>query len=282
MDIFKQSLHQFLSSYKRTMKLSLNGKPVWFKRGLTHSRKAKLRRLRNFIAQLNNNPMYYSTEVTTPDEFNGEIKRIQKLHQRGVRVPEIIAYEKDWVAMSDIGPSLREIIGDMSTADSPDIKAILLQAASELGKLHQQGMWHGRPALRDMTWDGEHIGFVDFEEDPAQYMEPLQCQARDLLAFIHSLSNYYEQHSSVMKQCVMAYRSHGPDCVWQEASRIAASMWACYGILAVFHRLLGKEGKQVYQTLRILTSKRKQQRRKLYVGLFIFGHLLLLMRTLDI
>lgn len=282
MDNFRHSLHQFLASNSRTMKRNLNGQAIWFKRGLPHVRKARLRRLRNFIAQLNNNPMYYSTEVTTPDEFNGEIKRLQKLHRRGVRVPDIIAYDQHWVAMSDIGPSLRSLLGNIATTDPAQLNRVLIQAATELGKLHQQGMWHGRPALRDITWDGENIGFVDFEEDPAQHMAPLQCQARDLLAFIHSLSNYFEQHSATMRQCIMAYRRYAPEPVWQEASRIATSMWACYGILAVFHRLFGKEGRQVYQTLRILTSRRKQQRRKLYLGLFIFGHLLLLMRTLDI
>ena len=71
-------------------------------------------------------------------------------------------------------------------------------------------MVHGRPYLRDMTWDGEKIGFLDLEEDPLTVMPIAAGQARDIWIFLSAVSKFSKNIGDKY-----SYNTHILDAVWE-------------------------------------------------------------------
>ena len=63
---------------------------------------------------------------------------------------------------------------------------ILHSAIDILINLHQQGIIHGRPAIRDIAWKDGKISFMDFESHSKSHNEHWLI-TRDMLAFLDSL-----------------------------------------------------------------------------------------------
>ncbi len=56
---------------------------------------------------------------------------------------------------------------------------------------HARGAYFGQPLPRNLTWDGDKVGFIDFEEDPLEVMDLSEAQARDWLMFGYGVAKYY-------------------------------------------------------------------------------------------
>lgn len=281
MDDYPKILENILRSHKRSASFFYKRQTLWFKRGLSEPVRVPFRRTRNTLAKWQKNPLYFSTEASQPGDFEGEVKRLIKLENAGVHVPKVIDRGENWVVMNDLGPTVRSIIGAGTPEELERSRGPLQEAAAALGKLHQAGLWHGRPALRDITWDGERTGFIDFEEDPAAFMSPLFCQVRDILSFLHNLATYCPADSGIFEECIKSYRRHGPSQVWEQAQKTADSMWFISGLLKVTHPFIGKDGRAARSTLKNLTRRVTKIRRKFYLGLLIFSQAWLLMRLID-
>ncbi len=109
------------------------------------------------------------------------------LWNKGVPVPRILAEGPDFIAVEDAGLSLTRFCGDRSR--ELVCKHTACRAAGRaLARLHASDLAHGRPAFRDMCWDGQQIRFIDFE-----YFKPTKVgrlrKARDLsIAVLSALS----------------------------------------------------------------------------------------------
>jgi len=113
-----------------------------------------------------------------------EIEAIRQFHEIGVRVPDVLWTNGGKVAISDIGETLRDLERRSGAAAISNQAAL---AAKELARVHSHGLVHGRPILRNLTWDGDRIGFIDFEENSAAVMSLSAAQARDVLLLIVSI-----------------------------------------------------------------------------------------------
>ncbi len=100
------------------------------------------------------------------------------LWRRGIPVPALVAGDDRFAVLEDAGPSLTEIQKDPVLAAREKARAYLA-AGRALARLHAADLAHGRPAFRDMCWDGSQIRFIDFE-----YFKPSKAgflrKARDL------------------------------------------------------------------------------------------------------
>jgi len=146
-----------------------------------------------------------------------EADRLQEFKDKGYNVPSILALDDDLLVLSDAGPQLRSFLDKMDDANGRE--QILLETVRALANLHANGMVHGRPYTRDMTWDGEQIGFLDLEENPAKVMPMPMAQARDIWVFLgsaarHARDGKYNFSSDLIKSLYREYTRHvGPEII---------------------------------------------------------------------
>lgn len=108
----------------------------------------------------------------------------QALHVLGdahLPVPELVTEGRDFLILPDLGPSLQTLL----LSGSPDTLSGFTAAGTALAELHQAGFSHGRPALRDMCWDGRALRIIDFERFESGRASSLR-RALDLVLFVHS------------------------------------------------------------------------------------------------
>lgn len=91
--------------------------------------------------------------------FEQERAALLRLWELGLSVPRIHEQGEDYFVTEDAGPTLRTI-----RRDAPAEFPVATQtAARALAGLHENGVSHGRPALRDICWKDGRITFIDLE-----------------------------------------------------------------------------------------------------------------------
>ena len=144
-----------------------------------------------------------------------EIEAIRRFRAIGIRVPEVLWSEGGRVALSDIGETLREI---ESRGGGDAIRRIALSAAEDLSHAHRSGLAHGRPILRNMTWEGKSVGFQNFEGQPLAIMSLPAAQARDIVLVLVSLGR--RNGGDVVKEVFERYATGMNHAVGEELQRL--------------------------------------------------------------
>ncbi len=246
----QQHVEQLLSQQKaRSFSTEWQGQKVWIKQNeAAVSRFIPL--LTTMISKVSSNPLYYPTlEPRLP--LQREAHRLNLLRDKGFPVPQVLLSRENYLVMTDIGPSVKYWLTEAGIP-ALERQRVLMACAAALAELHQQNRWHGRPALRDLCWDGKQIGFIDFEEDPHQYLSIDQCMARDVLIFVHGLYRYLPESDPAILLAISEYQRLAPGRVWRDALQTAGQMWLAYPCLAAAKTLLGKDGRQAFLALKQL------------------------------
>lgn len=237
----------------RTFKFYHRRQAFWIKQPQKNHRKI-WHLLGAIAAPLSRNPLLKPTiETGGPEALKAEAKRLKKFAALGISVPRIIAEGEDWIMLNDIGRPLNDWIRDPEVSRETK-RTIVKQASEELASLHKKGLWHGRPAFRDMAYDGRTFGFLDFEEDPIGVLTPAQCMMRDALLYFHCLHRYLANDSALIQEAMESYRQLAPDSIWQNALLFCKQIRLIYGLLVLTQRYLGKDAKYAYQTLKTLRN----------------------------
>lgn len=245
------------SQQQRSFAVVWQDKKVWIKQQEAPAHKW-LQLVTRCIACFSTNPLYFpSTEPGS--QLEREAVRLKLMRSKGFRVPEVLLATTDYLALSDVGPSLKYWLTEADIS-ATERRTILLMAAAALAHLHQNRYWHGRPALRDLCWDGEQIGFIDFEEDPHQLLSIDQCMTRDFLIFVHGLYRYLPVTDPVIVEAINEYRRLAPERVWRDSIKVVEQMWLLYPVLELSHHILGKDGKQAVMALRQLRQYKGNSR----------------------
>ncbi len=165
-----------------------------------------------------------------------EAERLKQAAARGAHVPLVLALTPERVVMTDIGVSLETVL--RGEADPAARFALLAKAARALADFHAKGLVHGRPYLRDMTWDGEKIGFIDLEDDPLGAMPFASAQARDVWLFLNTSASAVlqepdrERAVSFLLDLFKAYAEKAPRGYESELHRLVK-------VVRVLRRALG-------------------------------------------
>ncbi|WP_170753418.1 hypothetical protein [Ruegeria lacuscaerulensis] len=119
--------------------------------------------------------------------FDRDRRSHRFLRSCGVPVPAVLLESDSYFVVEDAGHSLSALCGDPLVAKVEKLAACIA-AGQALARLHAADLAHGRPAFRDMCWDGRRIRFIDFE-----YFDPSQAgsirKARDIgIALLSALS----------------------------------------------------------------------------------------------
>ncbi|KAF1013746.1 MAG: hypothetical protein GAK31_02752 [Stenotrophomonas maltophilia] len=117
-----------------------------------------------------------------------EERRLRELHAQGVNVPEVIGSGHAALVIGDNGSSFNTCLRQADEAGRDRLVAAAMRALAEA---HNRGAYFGQPLPRNLTWDGQNVGFIDFEEDPLEVMDLAEAQARDWLMFGYGVAKYY-------------------------------------------------------------------------------------------
>lgn len=135
-------------------------------------------------------------------EFLREIFRILLVNQFVPLAPKIIAYDENFIITEDAGKSVFELYKQ----NQLDVYKLFPQIGMALALLHKNGLAHGRPYLRDMSWDPEkqQLTLLDWENKPflQKYLEP---RAVDLLLLLHSFFRENDVHIDHINLIIDSY-----------------------------------------------------------------------------
>lgn len=228
--------------HERTLKLKLQGQRVWLKQS-ERPRNQTWQRFGRVMATLMANKMFVSAlGLGGAQALEKEAARLTLLAEAGISVPSVLKQSRHWILLSNAGPAVHKWLRRPDSSDALK-RMIVLEAVEAMAQLHQRGFWHGRPALRDMAYDGTRISFLDFEEDPADIMTPEQCMARDAFLFVHNLyRNLAIREPQLLDEAIAHYHHHCPPNVWLATQKMVKSMWFIYHLLRLIKRLSGKDG----------------------------------------
>lgn len=132
-----------------------------------------------------------------------EIKRLQTLNSLGVLVPEIMAFEDNWILIRDVGVSIVRILKQKNTTQHTK-QQLFSQCLHAIKKLHLQKQYLSQGFVRNMLLDedSDDIAFIDFEDDPLQVMSLAEAQARDLLLLVNSTARFFVNDQKFFNQAI--------------------------------------------------------------------------------
>ncbi|WP_394537775.1 serine/threonine protein phosphatase [Lysobacter enzymogenes] len=170
-------------------RLNLQGRTAWLKSYGGGSRRLRLRALELTARRLGVPSLRPPPHRVGADARQTEQRRLQELAAVDVRVPSILGEGDTYLLLSDIGETLS---ARLRRATPQEAYRLVTEAARTLAQVHARGGYIGQPLARNLTVD-EHgrIGFIDFEEDPAEVMTVQQAQIRDWLIFAAGTSRYF-------------------------------------------------------------------------------------------
>jgi len=213
--------------HSRTISGLLDGQKLWIKQPVPP--KARIwHHLQKLLAACLPHPILRPT--VSPGggaSLRQEAVRLQQFRAAGYFVPDVLAVNDDMMVMTDIGQQLRQHLD--KTMDRAARHDLLRRAIAHLAALHKNGLAHGRPYLRDMTWQNEKIGFLDLEENPVLVMPLATAQARDVWIFLGSACRFaliskadYSYDLALIKNLFETYRQLADAAVLAELARFVA------------------------------------------------------------
>jgi tRNA A-37 threonylcarbamoyl transferase component Bud32 len=115
--------------------------------------------------------------------FEAERTGLQVLAREGLPVAPIALDGPGYMVLSDVGRALNMVLREAPA----DERVRAFQAAGlSLARLHGKGFVHGRPAIRDICWDGSEARFIDLERFSVARHGRLY-QALDVVMFVQTV-----------------------------------------------------------------------------------------------
>lgn len=226
---FQQLVAEVIREHRgeRVVSFEFQGKRYWLK---------QVEKLAGAMRLLKQNSTY---------ALHKEIDVLTELAKHGAPVPAMVEVGDGYMVIEDAGATIKELLAHDKAALWPNI---LNDVAIALARLHAMHFSHGRPALRDISWQDGEVKFIDFEAHQ-QDKSIVSQQVRDLLVFIHSLYRYIGPRNALVSHAIDAYRCAGGESIWQKAKQFLASWQWLYYFAWPFRYAGGKDLKPVYWVL---------------------------------
>ncbi len=141
--------------------------------------------------------------------FAAEREGLRALAAAGLPVAGLAAEGPDWVLMPDAGPVLPEVVRDPGRDEAEKLRAFEA-AGRALGRLHWAGMAHGRPAVRDVCWDGREARFIDLERFRRAKRAGF-WQAADVVMFAQTAFTLWPEDGRWLEAALGAYAVSAPE-----------------------------------------------------------------------
>ncbi|QYK41217.1 MAG: phosphotransferase [Paracoccaceae bacterium] len=167
--------------------------------------------------------------------LEAERRGLHILGDLGLPVPELAAEGDDFLLIPDCGPNLLHVLHDNRLSDD-DRVAAFAAAGRALGRLHRAGFAHGRPALRDICWDGRTARLIDLERFRRRRRVPRLAMAADVVMFVQSWFTAVPGLRAEPRAFLSAYaRVSGADAL-ERARRLARALGRVAPLARWLHR----------------------------------------------
>ncbi|TVL52386.1 serine/threonine protein phosphatase [Shewanella algae] len=228
---FNQYVLRVLEAHpgERICSFEYEGKKYWLKQAET---------LQGAMRMLKPNPQL---------ALEKEKQTLEHLASRSAPVPRIVQSDKGYFVVEDAGVTVKDWLA-LKSQDQQGMQQILNDSAAALAGLHSMGLAHGRPALRDISWQQGQVTFIDFEANQ-KGKDMLMQQIRDLLVYIHSLYRYMGPANEAIAQAIASYRQAGGEAIWHETRSFLVSWQWLYLLLRPFRDIGGRDLKPIYWVL---------------------------------
>jgi tRNA A-37 threonylcarbamoyl transferase component Bud32 len=184
--------------------------------------------------------------------FAAEREGLRVLAAAGLPVAGVVAEGDGWVLMPDAGPVLPEVVGDPGRGEAEKLRAFA-EAGRALGRLHWAGMAHGRPAVRDVCWDGAEARFIDLERFRRAKRAGV-WQAADVVMFAQTAFTLWPEDARWLEAALGAYALSAPEGAMASVRRLVRWLgpvgWVAAGLAVL--RPGSRELRAVGLTLRRL------------------------------
>jgi hypothetical protein len=145
--------------------------------------------------------------------FDAERHGLQVLADAGLPVAKIVLQGPDYLVLPDAGRTLHAFQRDPSVSID-ELRRAFAGGALSLARLLQSGFMHGRPAVRDICWDGRTARFIDLERFRMD-RRGAYYQAMDVVMFVQTIATvrheFPERGAVAMDAALTTYRAHGPE-----------------------------------------------------------------------
>lgn len=200
----------------RIRPVEANGQRVWIKH-YDLEPLALAKRLHSFVS-----PVLFPALLRAPAPAFGaggvarESAKIAAFRAAGFGAPVILHQSGSMMILSDLGTSLWDIALGM---DAEPRRGLLRKTFEAVGLVHQAGLVHGRPHLRDMALNDEEIAFFDFEEEPELVMPLADAQARDIWLLMLPVVAL-DPGIETQRECLQAWLNGAPDAAIRSLIRL--------------------------------------------------------------
>jgi hypothetical protein len=238
-DLVKQVEAALSASHGRITKLTSAGETVWVKRprrgpGYTlyglHYATAALLGIRLF------RPPKVSRGASG---LAAEARRLAHLQGKGWPVPRVLGITPRWLALSDNGPSLGDVVRELQV---PERSRMLRAALQFLQTLHAGQGWHGAAQLRNLTCLQDGFGAIDFEDDVEPAMPLESRQARDIYLFLISAARFADRDAALVPHLLQDALDRASPSVNAELRLIGATLVRAERLLGWIAPCLGRDG----------------------------------------
>lgn len=151
--------------------------------------------------------------------FEAEREGIRALQAQGLPVAGLTMEGPGWIVLPDAGPVLPKVVEDADRDEAGKLRA-MAAAGRALALLHWAGMVHGRPAVRDICWDGAQARFIDLERFRRARQGGFR-QAVDLMVLAQSAFVRWPGDARWLEAAFAGYRAEGPPGALVRTVRLA-------------------------------------------------------------
>lgn len=167
--------------------------------------------------------------------FTAEREGLRQMAEADLPVAGVAREGPDWVLMPDAGPTLPEVVADPGRAEAEKLLAFA-ETGRALGRLHWAGMAHGRPAVRDVCWNGREARFIDLERFRRAQRAGF-WQAADVVMFAQTAFTAWPEEGRWLDAGLTAYAANAPDGAMAAVRRLARWLlpvgWLAAGLAVI-------------------------------------------------
>jgi len=165
-------------------------------------------------------------------EFYYELAHITMAARSADCAPDMALLTDTYFALRDGGRNLTSVL--RSELSEEEKRRVMRKAGGALASLHAAGLFHGRPALRDITWDGKKITLIDWESK-TYFRSLLRRQMTDILIFIQGMYRESWMKEDYVRAAWEGYLANGGGSAADEAKRFLKRHGVVYAVCRALH-----------------------------------------------